>query len=304
MNRGWSYREQVGPAAAGLTALDYLATSRPHSTATEWAHRFDRGEVEIDGARAEPAAVLQLGHTIVWHRPPWDEPAVPTQFAIIYEDDSLVAVDKPSGLQTMPAGGFLEHTLLHLLRQQFSGASPLHRLGRFTSGIVLFARTHDAAAALAKAWRDHEVKKTYRALASGVVHTDGFPVDAAIGPVPHPMLGTVAGAWMQGKRSHSDVTVLERRADTTLVSIEIATGRPHQIRIHLAYAGHPLVGDSVYEVGGGVKEQAGLPGDGGFWLHAAALAFVHPVTGAAMQLTARPPLALCTQLERAAEMTR
>ncbi|MDP3720260.1 MAG: RluA family pseudouridine synthase [Acidobacteriota bacterium] len=295
LNRGWSYREQVGPAAAGLTALDYLATSRTHSTATEWADRFERGEVEIDGARAEPAAVLQLGHTIVWHRPPWAEPAVPTQFAIIHEDESLVAVDKPSGLPTMPAGGFLEHTLMNLLRQRLPEASPLHRLGRCTSGLVLFARTHAAGAALAKAWRDHEVKKTYRALASGVANADRIEIDAAIGPVPHPQLGRVYAASADGKASHSVATVLERRADHTLFSVAITTGRPHQIRIHLACAGHPLVGDPLYDVGGVIKASPGLPGDGGYLLHAEHLAFVHPLTGAAMHLTAHPPSALLTR---------
>ena len=93
LNRGWSYREQVGPGGAGLTALAYLATTRSHSTTAEWADRFARDEIAIDGTRADPATLLQLGQIIVWHRPPWDEPAVPTQFAIVHEDDSIVAVD-------------------------------------------------------------------------------------------------------------------------------------------------------------------------------------------------------------------
>ena len=298
LNGGWSYREQVGSAAAGQTALDYLAATRSHSTAAEWIDRFERGEIEIDNTRANPATVLQPGHLIVWHRPPWDEPAVPTNFALVYEDESLVAVDKPSGLQTMPAGGFLEHTLMHLLRQHMPEASPLHRLGRYTSGLVLFARTHAAAAVLSKAWRDHEVKKTYRALGSGVATRDRIEIDAAIGPVPHPQLGSVYAASAGGKPSRSVATVLERREHDTLFSVDIATGRPHQIRIHLAYAGHPLVGDPVYDVGGVLKPNPGLPGDGGYLLHAADLAFVHPLTGAVMNFTARPPLALRTQREQ------
>jgi 23S rRNA pseudouridine1911/1915/1917 synthase len=298
VNRGWSYREQVGPGGAGLTALNYLAATRSHSTAAEWAGRFDRGEIEVEGTRAEPATMLQLGQIIVWHRPPWNEPEVPSEFAIVYEDDSLIAVDKPSGLPTMPAGGFLEHTLMHLLRQQFPEASPLHRLGRCTSGLVLFARTAVAASVLSKAWRDHEVKKTYRALVAGVMEADSQAVDAAIGPVPHPQLGRVEAASPAGKASHSDVTVLERGANDTLVQVAIATGRPHQIRIHLAYAGHPLVGDPVYDVGGGIRAQPGLPGDGGYLLHAERLVFAHPVTTTPMTLTARPPTALLTRLER------
>ncbi len=295
LNRGWSYREQVGPGAAGRTALDYLSTSRTHSTAAQWTERFDRGEIAIEGARAHPATLLLAGHTIVWHRPPWDEPDVPTQFTIVHEDDSLVAVDKPSGLQTMPAGGFLEHTLLHLLRQRCPEASPLHRLGRCTSGLVLFARTHVAAAALSKAWRDHEVKKTYRALAAGVSPADRIEIDAAIGPVPHPQLGHVHAASSGGKASRSVATVLERGENHTLFGVDITTGRPHQIRIHLAYAGHPLVGDPLYDVGGTFTPNPGLPGDGGYLLHAEHLAFVHPLTGAALILTARPPRALLTR---------
>lgn len=294
MNRGWSYREQVGPRADGLTVLDYLAATRPHSTVAEWSDRFARGEVELDGARAQPGAILHKGQTIVWHRPPWVEPDVPTDFEILYEDEALIAVDKPSGLPTMPAGGFLEHTLLHLIRQRYPGASPLHRLGRFTSGIVLFARTHDAAATLAKAWRDHEVNKVYRALASGVANADRIEIDAAIGPVPHPQLGRVHAAAADGKPSHSVATMLERRADQTLFSVAITTGRPHQIRIHLACAGHPMVGDPLYGVGGVILASPGLPGDGGYLLHAEHLAFVHPLTGAAMHLTAPPPHALLT----------
>ena len=301
LNRGWSYQEQVGPSAAGQTVLGYLSSTRTHSTAAEWANRLCRGEVEIDGACADAAAVLRLGQTVVWHRPPWDEPEVPRQFAIIHEDEELVAVDKPSGLPTMPAGGFLQHTLLNLVRERYPEASPLHRLGRCTSGIVLFARTHSAASVLGKAWRDHEVKKIYRALASGVTHTDMFVIDAAIGPVAHPLLGEVEAASEVGKPSHSVAMVLDRGADHTLFSVEIKTGRPHQIRIHLAFVGHPLVGDPLYCEGGTIKHHPGLPGDGGYLLHAERLTFAHPLTGTPTTLTARPPQTLLTAKELSAQ---
>ncbi len=297
MNHGWSYRERVGPDAAGLTVLEYLAATRPHSTTAEWAGRFTRGEVEIEGVRADPAALLHAGHIIVWHRPPWDEPAVPSHFEVVFEDEAIVAVDKPSGLPTMPAGGFLEHTLMHLLRQRFPEASPLHRLGRCTSGLVLFARTHAAGSALARAWRDHEVKKTYRALADGVATADRIEIDAAIGPVPHPQLGSVHAASAGGRASHSVATVLERGADHTLFRVDIATGRPHQIRIHLAYAGHPMVGDPLYDRGGVIKDRPGLPGDGGYFLHAEQLTFSHPITGDTLHLRAPSPAALRTTAE-------
>ncbi len=237
------------------------------------------------------------GQTITWHRPPWDEGEVPTNYTIVHEDDSIIAVDKPGGLPTMPAGGYLNHTLLTLMREKYPETSPLHRLGRHTSGLVLFARTRAAASELARAWRDHDVKKTYRALGIGETRTEMFVIDAPIGPVPHPLLGTVQAASEEGKPSHSVAMVLEGKRDRTLFNVEIKTGRPHQVRIHLAYAGHPLVGDPLYEAGGTLKRDPGLPGDGGYFLHAERLQFAHPATGKLMTLVAPPPPALQTRKE-------
>ncbi len=304
LNRGWSYRAQVGTGGAGRTAIAYLAATRTHSTAAQWAERLERGEIEVEGARADALALLRPGQLVVWHRPPWDEPEVPAAFEVLHEDEALIAVAKPSGLPTMPAGGFLQHTLLTLVRERYPEASPLHRLGRYTSGLVLFARTHDSASTLAKAWREHEVRKTYRALATGVSHAGRLVIDAAIGPVPHPLLGEVQAASAIGKASHSVATVRERGTDQTLFSVEIATGRSHQIRIHLAYAGHPLVGDPLYDSGGVIKRSPGLPGDGGYLLHAACLQFAHPLTGAPTTLVARPPRALLTRDELATGSVR
>lgn len=298
LNSGWTYRQQVGPEGAGLTVLEFLTATRLHSTSEEWAQRLERGEVEIEGRRATANCILHPGQIISWHRPPWDETVVPTNYRIIYEDESIVAVDKPSGLPTLPAGGFLNHTLLALMREVYPEASPLHRLGRHTSGLVLFARTRTAASELARAWRDHAVKKSYRALALGETRTEMYVIDVPIGPVPHPLLGTVHAAIEGGKPSHSVAVVLEGGRDRTLFNVEITTGRPHQIRIHLAYAGHPLIGDPLYETGGGLKRHPGLPGDGGYLLHAERLQFTHPITGEPVALHAPAPPALQTRAEQ------
>ena len=297
LNRGWSYREQVGADAAGRTVLAYLTETRLHSAEKEWAARIERGEVEVDGILARGDVTLRAGQTITWNRPPWNEPQVPTNFAIVFEDDSILVVDKPSGLPTMPAGGFLDQTLLALIRREYPGASPLHRLGRHTSGLVVFAKTRTAASRLARAWRDRDVKKTYRALGLGSTRTEMFVIDVPIGPVPHPLLGTVQAAREGGKPSHSVAVVLEQRRDQTLFRVDITTGRPHQIRIHMAYAGHPLIGDPLYETGGDVKRRPGLPGDGGYLLHAEKLEFTHPQTGERMTVTATPPPELQTHEE-------
>lgn len=287
-NQGYRYRDQVGPADAGGTVLAYLAARYRHTGAEEWAARIGRGEVTLDGAIAGADDRLRAGAWLVWERPPWDEPDVPLAFEVLHEDAATLAVAKPSGLPTVPAGGFLDHTLLARVRLRWPGATPLHRLGRGTSGVVLFARTAAARASLFAAFREGGVEKRYRALASGRIAGDRFAIEAPIGPVPHPVLGTVHGASPAGRPSRSRVTVLERRADATLVAVDLDTGRPHQIRIHLAVAGHPLVGDPLYGTGG-VPRPGALPGDLGYLLHAWRLAFDHPVTGRRLELEAPPP---------------
>ena len=294
LNRGFAYRAQIGPEAAGRRVRDHLAAAYPHSNSAVWHARLAGGEVELDGVLARGDETLRNGQHLAWHRPPWDEPDVPLTFALVYEDADVVAVAKPCGLPTMPAGGFLAHTLLALVQAQWGDAHPLHRLGRYTSGLVLFARHHDAASVLSRAWRSHAVRKSYRALVAGAPPWDRHEIDVPIGPVPHPTLGTVHGACDDGRASHSVATVVERRAGTTLLDVHITTGRPHQIRIHLAAAGYPLAGDPLYGVGGRPLDVApGLPGDGGYLLHAHRLQFAHPRGSGTLALEAPPPAALC-----------
>ncbi len=292
LNRGCTYREQIGPAQAGRSVRDHLVSRYPHSSASDWDARLAAGQVDLDGAAAHGGEVLQPGQHLTWQRPPWDEPDVPMHFDVLYEDSAVLAVSKPSGLPTMPAGGFLEHTLLALVHAGYPEAHPLHRLGRFTSGLVLFARTPAAAAALGTAWRSHEVIKDYRALISGQPPWDTLEITTGIGPVPHPRLGTVFAARDDGKPARSTVTVIARRDTATLCDVRIATGRPHQIRIHLAWAGHPLVGDPLYGVGGQpLVDAPGLPGDGGYLLHAHRVRCAHP-DGGVLELEAPPPAIL------------
>ena len=294
MNQGCDYSEIIGPSAEGLGLLSYLAARWRHSTREQWRSRIEEGRVLVEGRRAGPEDILREGQSVTWSRPPWAEPEVPLGYGLLHEDESLLAVAKPSGLPMMPGGGFLEHTLLALVRRTHPRASPAHRLGRGTSGVALFAKTPRAARALARSWRERGVLKVYRALIGGIPAEDSFIVETPIGPVSHPGLGTVHAASPRGKVSRSDVSVLERRAGVSLVEVRIETGRPHQIRIHLAACGHPLAGDPLYGPGG-VPKAGALPGDLGYLLHAMRLALPHPDTGKTFELECPPPAELLTR---------
>ncbi|MDC0713263.1 RluA family pseudouridine synthase [Stigmatella sp. ncwal1] len=290
LNAGYAYREQLGVRARGQSTLSYLVATHRHSPELVWRERLARGEVLLEDLPATGEELLKPGQRLVWNRPPWEEKETPRDYTLVYEDEAILAVDKPSGLPTMPGGGFLMNTLLHLMRERFPEVSPLHRLGRGTSGLVLFARTHDAAAKLSKAWRDREVEKRYRALSSHVAPQDAYDITAPIGEAVHPGLGLLPMALPSGKASRSLARVLQRRAASTLFEVDIQTGRSQQIRIHLAFIGHPLEGDPVYTVGGVPRaEQPGRLGDTGYLLHAERLCFVHPLTGERLELHATLP---------------
>ena len=290
LNQGYSYREQLGITAGQHSTLSYLIERYKHSDRATWKRRLARGEVLLDGVCARGDESLRAGQRLVWNRPPWQEAAVPRHYGVIYEDKALLAVTKPSGLPTLPAGGFLENTLLSVVRETYPEAKPLHRLGRGTSGLVLFARVPEAAQVLGKTWA--KVKKTYRALSMGVAERDSYRITTPIGPVPHPRLGTVFAASSEGKPALSMAQVLERRTNSTVFEVDLLTGRPHQIRIHLAAIGHPLVGDPVYTLGAELLASPGLPGDAGYLLYAERLVLTHPVSGARLELHAPVPAGL------------
>jgi 23S rRNA pseudouridine1911/1915/1917 synthase len=299
MNHGHTYREQIDGRGDGRAVLAHLSSRFGLASPAEWRERIALGQVLLDEAPATADGLLRAGQWLTWARPPWEEPAAPLDAAVLFEDALLLAVAKPRGLPTVPGGGlYLEHTLLAVVRRRAPEASPMHRLGRDTSGVVLFARTAAAAGVVQAAFRGRRVEKTYLALCTGHPATDEFRVEAPIGEVAHPLLGTVHAAAAGGRPAVSHVRVLERRsgpdgAATALVEVAIETGRPHQIRIHLGHAGHPLAGDPLFGAGGvPLPGTRALPGDPGYLLHAARLALDHPRGGARLVIECPPPPAL------------
>lgn len=289
-NHGYAFTTTIGSKHHGQTLLFHLASLYPHSSAEVWQQRLSHGEITLNGITAQGSESVAAGQILVWNCPPWTEPDAPCHFDILYEDDELLAVNKPSGLPTLPGSGFLENTLLRLVQQHAQNASPVHRLGRGTSGIVLFAKTPQAASRLEAIWNTREVQKVYRAVAVNVAEHEEYEIHTPIGRVPHPRLGSVWAASSAGKPSWSSAKVLARGTTTTTFEVALHSGRPHQIRIHLASVGHPLMGDGLYGPGGlPLADHPGLPGDGGYLLHAQFLTFLHPSSGVQIRLEAALP---------------
>jgi 23S rRNA pseudouridine1911/1915/1917 synthase len=299
-NEGWTYFDRLGPDSAGIEVVEFYAQHYPHSTRDTWSERIAMGLVRLDGRRTSSETVVRAGQGLSYHRLPWHEPEAPTQFAVAHQDADLIAIIKPSGLPVLPGGQFLQRTLLHQVRHKLGAhLSPLHRLGRGTSGLVLFAASPRAKTNLCRAFRAGSVRKRYRTLVAGTDMPDTFSVEVPIGRVAYEPIGNLYAATETGAPARSNCGVRRRDLATqqTLLDVEIPTGRPHQIRIHLAAAGYPLVGDPLYGTGGvplepGPGEQFALPGDCGYHLHARYIGFTHPGSGRWLEICCRPPAPL------------
>jgi len=330
-NQGWIYRDRIGAEAAGLPVSVFYAGRYRHSDRQEWERRLEAGEIERNGQRLREDAPLGVGDRLAWHRPPWQEAAVPAVWRLVFDDGDLHVIDKPAGLPVLPAGGFLEHTVLRLLERRHgvdpAGVPrPVHRLGRFTSGLLVCARRPATRAWLSAQLREStgagggeqgknattvaedrllkDCRKEYRTL----VESGSLPlaigeclrICTPIGRRSHPLLGEIWCASEAGDpnalAASSTLTLLERHGEGDLVEVAIVTGRPHQIRIHCAAAGAPLLGDPLY-LPGGLARPGALPGEGGYQLHAHRLRLLRP-DKTALELEASQPEALCMTAEK------
>ena len=197
----------------------------------------------------------------------------------------MLVVVKPAGLQVLPAGPFSSRTLLELVRASDvsrSAAAPAHRLGRGTSGLIAFGKTARGRSSLARQFRALTLRKTYLAWVEGARLPHSFAARQPIARVAHGPLRSTSRPSMAARRSRA-CACCGARGERALVAAQPITGRPDQIRIHLAAAGAPIVGDPLFGPGGIPKSDV-PPGAGGYLLHAAALSFAHPTSGARVKI--------------------
>ena len=280
----------AGPEAAGERLDSFLTARLPGLTRSAAARLIETGQVLVDGKPARKSARLAGGETVEVTLPdPEPADALPQDIPldVVYEDDDVIVVNKPSGLVVHPAPGHPDGTLVNALLHHCGGSLSggggelrpgiVHRIDRDTSGLIIAAKNDAAHQALAAQLADHTLARTYEAVAAGSFREDAGTVDAPIGRCLSDR--TQMAVVPNGKRAVTHWEVLERFPGYTYVRCRLETGRTHQIRVHMAHLGHPIYGDTVY---GGKKPVPGLTGQ---CLHAVGLRFVHPRTGETVELS-------------------
>ena len=284
LNQGWTYRDITHPDNHGTLISVLMAERFAHSSEEVWLRRIAAGEIRCNGKRLLKDRPLPEQAELLWCRPPWIEPAIPDTWSVEYDDGDLLVINKPSGLPVMPGGGFLQHTLATLLDQRSRQLGdplvpkPVHRLGRFTSGLQVCARKPTTRSALSRGFQPASgTCKIYQAWAqrvAGLEFGTSLAVNTDVVERPHPWLGWVWGPLPQSDglirrrlQAHSELKLLDRCPQGDRLQVAISTGRPHQIRIHLAQLGSPLLGDPLYLNDQRISDLA-TPGDGGYRLHA------------------------------------
>jgi 23S rRNA pseudouridine1911/1915/1917 synthase len=267
--------------------------------------RVIRGECWVDGRPAKPSQVVAPGQVVTFRRPAPVEPEVPRELPVLHVDPLFYALDKPAGIPMHPTAKWHHSTVTAVLRERFPG-EPLqitHRLDLETSGVVLVARTAEAAVALKRAFARRKVHKRYLAIVRGALEGEGV-IDA-----PLALAGGLVRVKMavreEGLPSRTRFSVVRGNGEHTLVECWPETGRQHQIRAHLDHIGHPLVGDKLYpdervfadfqDHGfAAIADRVELPRQA---LHAAELIFAHPASGEEVRVESPLPADLRALVE-------
>ena len=291
--------------AAGVLLLDFLVRRFPYHGRDRWIEELAAGRVQVAGRPASASTVLRRGDDLAYekqHREPW----VDDRISILHEDAAVFVVDKPAHLPMHADGPFVRSTLIHLLRQR-TGSPELalvHRLDRETSGVCVVPRTAASRASLHRQFESATVRKEYTALVAGTV-AGAFTIDTPIGRAPGSTVSlrrTAGPDALAPQPAATSFETLRQGKGGTLLRCVPHTGRTHQIRVHLASIGLPILGDKLY----GRSDEAYLAfvravkrsgdprlgtdsGPHRQLLHASALSFTHPETGATVTFHAPLP---------------
>ena len=295
----------TAPAEAAGERLDrFLAESVEGLTRSAAARLLEEGRVTADGKAAGKNYRLRGGEALAVDAPdPEPTEALPEDIPldVVYEDGDIIVVNKPVGMVVHPAPGHPDGTLVNALLFHCAGSLSgvggalrpgiVHRIDRDTSGLIVAAKNDFAHQGLAAQLQDHSMRRTYEAVVVGHLREDRGTVDAPIGRCPTDRK-RMAVTERNSRAAVTHYEVLRRFRGYTYIRCVLETGRTHQIRVHMAYIGHPLYGDTVY---GAKRPAADMTGQ---CLHAVALDLTHPRTGERMHFTSPLPAEFTALLEK------
>lgn len=307
----------VGTDEAGLRLDRVVGAHVAELSRTRIQELIEAGLVVVDGRSSKASHKMRGGECVrveAQPRPPVRAEAESIPLDILYEDEDVIVVNKPAGMTVHAGAGNTRGTLVNALlgRGQALAESGgllrpgiVHRLDKETSGVIVVAKNDAAHAKLSEDFRQRRVKKTYLALVQGLLKKGSGRIELAIGRDPKRrvrMTARRAAVMGRAREARTDWRVLARIDNTTLVEVQLHTGRTHQIRVHFSALKHPIVGDALY--GGAVQLRVGksaLPSLGRNFLHAARLGFTQPRTRVWMEARAPLPPELREYLVRLAE---
>ena len=273
----------IAPKDAGRLDI-FLTSSLSGFSRSRVQSLIKNGDITVDNQIVKSGLMLAGGENIRLNIPeakPLEINKENIPLNVLYEDKDIIVIDKPQGMVVHPAAGHYEGTLVNALLYHCSDLSGIngvsrpgivHRIDKDTSGILVAAKNDAAHLALTTQWKGHNIKRIYHALLHGVMSEPAGMIDAPIGRHPHDRK-KMAVVTKTGREAITHYLVLERFSAYTMTELKLETGRTHQIRVHMSYLGHPVVGDPVY---GPKKNEFDLKGQA---LHAKVLGFKHPTSG-------------------------
>lgn len=297
--------------------LDAFVAQSAEISRSQAQRLIEAGSVTIDGKIAAKNSKLRCGDIVEIAMPENEDcEALPENIPldVRYEDDDIIIVNKPCGMVVHPAPGHTHGTLVNALMyhcgDSLSGIGGVnrpgivHRIDRDTSGLICAAKNDKAHLSLAAQLQDHSMHREYRMLAVGGFREDSGTIDAPVGrhPIDRKKMAVIKQADKKARNAVTHWQVLERFSGFTYVQAVLETGRTHQIRVHMAYIGHPLMGDTVYGGGHTTFEKHNAQLLDGQMLHATALILEHPVTGEKMRFESELPDNFIAVLEKLRRM--
>lgn len=295
MNENGLQRLTVSPEDAGVRIDKYLAEQLPDITRSYLQKLLKDGSVQMNGKPVKASTKTAVGTVIALTIPEPEEPEILPEnipLDILYEDSDVILINKPKNMVVHPAAGHYTGTLVNALMYHCRGALSgingvlrpgiVHRIDKDTTGVLIVCKNDRAHNALAEQLKEHSITRKYRAIVCGNLKEDEGTVDAPLGRHPQDRK-KMAIVRSGGKRAVTHYRVLERFGNDTYIECQLETGRTHQIRVHMASLGHPLLGDEIY---GRAKSPFKLEGQ---TLHAMVLGFIHPTTGEYMEFEAPLP---------------